>query len=264
MRDNSLRLLQRIFLFVSFAAVLGIALIGARVAGLGPSLAGSSERQSFERAAFTRRVALISGHAGNDSGAVCEDAEGNVTLAEADVNAAVVKVAAARLRQAGADVVVLEEYDKRLNDLRADVLLSVHADSCIDASGFKAAAYTYSQLDEVEERLLGCIHTVYAAQTGLDQHPNSVTHNMTKYHAFRKIAPSTPAAIIELGFLGGDRTLLEDEQEKVGRAVADSVLCFLRGDDGAPGVATNEEPTAEEAPGADPAQDGAGGAPDAP
>jgi N-acetylmuramoyl-L-alanine amidase len=232
-RDEPLRLMQRIFLFISFAAVVGIVLIGARVAGFGPALDGGSTRQGFERAAFTRRVALISGHAGNDSGAVCEDEAGAVTLAEADVNAAVAKLAAARLRQAGADVVVLEEYDTRLDDLRADVLLSIHADSCVDASGFKAAAYTYSQMDEVEERLLGCINSVYAAETGLAQHPNTVTHNMTKYHAFRKIAPTTPAAILELGFLGGDRTLLEGEPGTVAQAVADSVLCFLRGDAGA-------------------------------
>ena len=222
--------MQRVFLFVSFAAVVGIVLIGARVAGFGPSLDGGSTRQGFERAAFTRRVALISGHAGNDSGAVCEDETGAVTLAEADVNAAVVKLAAARLRQAGADVVVLEEYDTRLDDLRADVLLSVHADSCIEASGFKAAAYTYSQLEQVERRLLDCLNSVYAAETGLAQHPNTVTHNMTKYHAFRKIAPTTPAAILELGFLGGDRTLLEQQPGIVAQAVADSVLCFLRED----------------------------------
>lgn len=231
-RDEPLRVMQRVLLFISFAAVLGILLIGARVAGFGPTLDGSSTRQGFERAAFTRRVALISGHAGNDSGAVCEDETGTVTLAEADVNAAVVELAAARLRQAGADVVVLEEYDTRLEDLRADVLLSVHADSCIDASGFKAAAYTYSQLEEVEARLLGCINSIYAAETGLAQHPNTVTHNMTKYHAFRKIAPTTPAAILELGFLGGDRTLLEEQPGIVAQAVADSVLCFLRGNAG--------------------------------
>jgi N-acetylmuramoyl-L-alanine amidase len=231
-REEPLRLMQRVFLFISFAAVVGIVLIGARVVGFGPSLDGGGARQGFERAAFTRRVALISGHAGNDSGAVCEDDAGEVTLAEADVNAEVVKLAAARLRQAGADVVVLEEYDTRLDDLRADVLLSVHADSCIEASGFKAAAYTYSQLDEVEARLLGCINSVYAAETGLTQHPNTVTHNMTKYHAFRKIAPTTPAAILELGFLGGDRTLLEEKADTVAQAVADSVLCFLRGEMG--------------------------------
>lgn len=246
-RDNSLRFLQRIFLFLSFAAVLGIALIGARAIGIGPALTGDGVRQGFERAAFTRSVALISGHAGNDSGAVCEDEEGNVTLTEADVNAAVVKVASARLRQAGADVTVLDEYDARLEELRADVLLSIHADSCIEASGFKAAAYTYSQMDAVEERLLDCIHTVYAQATGLAQHPNTVTHNMTKYHAFRKIAPTTPAAIVELGFLGGDRTLLEEKPDVVGRAIADSVLCFLRGDAGA-AEGTEQAPAAPPTP----------------
>ncbi len=32
------------------------------------------------------RIGIVAGHAGNDSGAICRDSNGNVTLTEADVN----------------------------------------------------------------------------------------------------------------------------------------------------------------------------------
>ena len=51
---------------------------------------------------------------------------------------------------------------------------------------------------------------------------------MTQYHAFRRVAPDTPAAILEMGFLGGDRQLLTEQADTVARGIADSLLCFLQ------------------------------------
>lgn len=210
---------------IGFAAFFGIAIIVARIVGM--EMPWSGEQPGLVLGAFNRQVALISGHAGFDSGAVCTDEAGTVTLTEVEVNAAVAQAAANILRRSGTDVLVLEEYDPRLEALQADVLISLHADSCIDASGFKAAIFAYSAIPEIETRLLSCIDEEYAAVTGLPHHPNTVTHDMTEYHAFRRIAPETPAAILELGFLGGDRTLLTQEADRVARGVAESVLCFL-------------------------------------
>jgi N-acetylmuramoyl-L-alanine amidase len=58
---------------------------------------------------------------------------------------------------------------------------------------------------------------------------NTITENMTEYHAFRRIDPQTPAAILELGFLGGDNDLLANQQDLLARGVADGLLCFLEG-----------------------------------
>jgi N-acetylmuramoyl-L-alanine amidase len=230
MRRNSLQRLQRIFLVILLVAVLGIVLIGGRIAGYGlPSLDGTPS-QGFVSALFNKQIALISGHAGYDSGAVCEDEAGNVSLREVDVNAEVAELTARRLRRAGADVMILDEFDPRLEGLQADVLISLHADSCIDASGFKAAHHVASPIIEEETRLLACIDQHYASATGLVQHPNTVTHDMTRYHAFNRIDPQTPAAILEMGFLGQDRPLLEERPQFVAQGVADSVICFLSGE----------------------------------
>ncbi|MCC6169956.1 MAG: N-acetylmuramoyl-L-alanine amidase [Caldilineaceae bacterium] len=221
---------------MSLAAFFAIALIVARILGMDMPWSQAPNAQNLVLQAFNRQVALISGHAGYDSGAVCTDAGDNVLLTEADVNAQVSRQAAELLRAAGADVEIFDEYDPRLENLQAEVLLSIHADSCIDASGYKAAYYTYSAIPQIEQRILDCIDLHYAAVTGLPPHPDTVTHNMTEYHAFRRIAPETPAAILELGFLGGDQALLTAQTERVARGVADSLLCFLRDKTAAPTV----------------------------
>jgi N-acetylmuramoyl-L-alanine amidase len=152
-------------------------------------------------------------------------------VTEAAINARVTGLAAERLRRAGADVMILDEYDPRLEGLRAAVLVSLHADSCIEASGFKAAVHAYSAIPAINDRLLTCIEQTYPAATGLPHHPNTVTHNMTEYHAFKRIDPLTPAAIIELGFLGGDQALLLNRPELAAKGVADGILCFLVGEE---------------------------------
>lgn len=215
---------------MSFTAFFAIALIVARSVGMDTPWPQEPKAQSVVLQAFNRQVVLISGHAGYDSGAVCTGPDDTVLLTEADVNAQVSRQAADLLRVAGADVEIFDEYDPRLENLQAEVLLSIHADSCIDASGYKAAYYTYSTIPQIEQRILDCLDLHYAAVTGLPLHPDTVTHNMTEYHAFRRIAPDTPAAILELGFLGGDQVLLTTQTDRVARGVADSLLCFLRGE----------------------------------
>lgn len=172
-------------------------------------------------AADGRRVGIIAGHLGNDSGAICEDG-----VTEQETVAEIAERVADRLRRAGAEVDVLQEYDARLQGYVASVLVSIHADSCIDRSGFKSARSQASGQPGVEDRLVGCLNDAYSAATGLAFDANSITTDMTDYHAFRRVAPKTPAAIIEVGFLGGDQRLLM-QAEVPARGIAEGVLCFL-------------------------------------
>ena len=228
MRYRTLHWAQRIAGVVTGVTLLGIVLILTRVTGFDVPVIDRWIPRGLVGAAFDKQVALISGHAGNDSGAVCLDDGGNVLVTEAQINAEVSSQVAQRLRRAGADVVILDEFDRRLDGLRADLLLSLHADSCIDASGYKAAAAFDGPAYSFSERLVSCIDRHYPLVTGLAHHFNSITHDMTNYHAFRIIDPQTPAAILELGFLGGDQTLLVDQPDRVAEGVADSIFCFLQ------------------------------------
>lgn len=173
---------------------------------------------------FRPLVGIVSGHRGNDSGAVCPDG-----LTEADVNYRVAQEVTSLLDRRGVQSVLLDEFDDRLDGFQADALVSIHADSCTvpGATGFKVARATDSAIPDAEDKLVSCLYQEYGDYTGLPEHLSSVTDNMTKYHAFREIDHMTPGAIIELGFLLDDRDLLENKPKILARGVAAGILCFL-------------------------------------
>lgn len=172
------------------------------------------------------RVGLVAGHLGHDSGAVCPDG-----LTEVEVNTAIAQEVARRLEALGYTVEVLEEFDERLQGYRAAALLSIHADSCeyINelATGFKVARAQADAVPEQSDRLVECLVSAYGRRTGLRFHADSITYDMTDYHAFREIAPETPAAIIETGFLYLDRDLLTRGRERVVEGIVEGLRCFL-------------------------------------
>ena len=172
-----------------------------------------------------RRIGIVAGHSGHDSGAVCPDG-----LTEASVNAAVAQAVVADLRSRGATVDLLQEFDARLRGYAADAFVSIHADSCgVDLSGFKVATLDAGGLvsSRAADRLAACLWERYEAATGLPRHPDTITYDMRGYHAFREIAASTPAAIIEIGFLKTDRELLTRRTERVAGGIVAGVACFL-------------------------------------
>jgi N-acetylmuramoyl-L-alanine amidase len=171
-------------------------------------------------------VGILAGHYGPspDPGAVCADG-----LQEVEINLAVAEKVVAALRDRGYEVDLLEEYDGRLQDYRADAFLSIHSDSCEipEASGFKVARVSNSAIPEIEDTLVECLYQEYARITSLPRHDFSITANMHEYHAFRQIAPETPGAIIELGFMAADRHMLVNQRARVAQGVVVGLLCFL-------------------------------------
>ena len=177
-------------------------------------------------ATASKRIGIVSGHRGNDTGTICADG-----LTEAEVNFDHAIRVATQLRSRGFVVDVLDEFDPRLKNYTASALLSIHADSCdyINelATGFKAARVLDSTVPVDEDRLVGCIRARYGAATGLRFNANTITFDMTKYHAFYEIAPQTPAAIVETGFMNLDRATLTKRGDTVAKGIVDGLLCFL-------------------------------------
>lgn len=181
-----------------------------------------------------KRIGIIAGHMGNenipgvpDPGAVCEDGSG---FTEVQATIPVAKRVVALLQGLGFEVDLLNEYDPRLKNYQADALLSLHADSCSFefGSGFKNAyPLLRESIREKDIFFSECIRTNYEALTRLDFLPNQITPNMTEYHAWNRIALTTPANILELGLLAQDRALLRDQQDLLAQAIVNGMLCFL-------------------------------------
>ncbi len=173
------------------------------------------------------RIGIVSGHMGNDSGAVCPDG-----LTEKDVNYKIATLVQKKLKDDGYEVDLLEEFDSRLTAYTALALVSIHNDSCNfinnDATGFKVAPSQSSPFPQKAERLASCLIDRYSAQTGMKFHANSITPDMTRYHAFEEINSSTPAVIIETGFLNLDRDILVNQTDKVAQGIRNGILCYIR------------------------------------
>lgn len=176
------------------------------------------------------RIGIVAGHSGNDSGAVCLDGNGDVTLTEADVNLKIAAIVQQQLTEKGYQVDLLREFDTRLNGYRALAIISIHNDSCEyindQATGFKVAAALNTNDVNRSNRLTACLVDRYESATGLTFHAGSITGDMREYHAFREIDPSTVAAIVETGFLNLDREILTKHTDKVAAGVVDGILCF--------------------------------------
>ncbi len=239
------RLLRRnlaviIFLVLAAGGMIGIhgyfspagegAAEAVSIAGAGRSLsapiskpvASRPVKQRFAQTKPPLRIALIVGHRGNDSGAVCEDG-----LTELAVNTAIAEKAVILLENAGYAATLFDEFDPQLHGFEGTLLVSVHADSCADLgsdfTGFKVAGSSLTD----STGLVACLEGLYGAITGLPIHANTVTTHMTDYHVFREIGPGTPAAIIETGFLFQDRELLENQSDLPAEGIANGILCFM-------------------------------------
>lgn len=230
-RSGVARLAQQIsrWFMISVLALAGMLAVVMAAQSAPRWLAGAAEVASPTPTPLphARRIGIVSGHRGHDSGTVCADG-----LTEAEVNLDHAVRVAGLLRAHGFEVDVLEEFDERLDGYRALALVSIHADSCVyvndRATGFKVAGKAHAALNEEDKRLVACLTEHYARATGLGFHSNSITHDMRQYHAFRKIDPATPAAIIETGFLYLDRVLLTRHADRVAQGIVDGVLCFAR------------------------------------
>ena len=193
------------------------------IAAVAPDTAGQrTVRQRLPQSAGPSRVGIVSGHRNFDSGAVCADG-----LTEAQVNAGVSEQVVDLLRQRGLDAEMLDEFDERLIGYVGMAVISIHADSCqgpgADRSGYKTSASDAAGAGALE----ACIITQYGAQTGLAYDPKTIKPHMIKYHAFNRVAPTTPAIILEIGFMGGDRALLTPNSATVAQAIADGIICFV-------------------------------------
>jgi N-acetylmuramoyl-L-alanine amidase len=170
-------------------------------------------------------IGIVAGHSGNDSGAVCPDG-----LTERSVNEKVAAFVKQNLTEQGFDVDILQEFDPRLNNYLASLLVSVHADSCDfindQATGYKVSSALANPHPERAARLVGCLRNRYGQITGLALH-NSITADMTSYHAFVEINSDTTAAIIELGFLNLDRVFLTEKPDVAAQGITAGILCYM-------------------------------------
>lgn len=186
------------------------------------------------------RIGIIAGHSGPpqdpsfivDPGAVCDDNNDNVPeLTELEINTDVAQKVVTYLRTQGYQVDLLEEFDPRLTQYRADMLLSIHTNDCrnygFGATGYNVAGAAARRGQAIDERLVNCVIEEYGKVTGLPRH-FGVTEDMTSYHNFREVSVDTPVAIIEIAFMFADRQMVTFQRDLIAQGIIAGVLCFMQ------------------------------------
>lgn len=155
--------------------------------------------------------------------------------AEWEVNLDIAERTAALLRASGVEVDVLPttlpvEY-------KAHAFLSIHADGDDSGArqGYKLGRAAWSATPEADDRLMASIADTYAEMTHMPVDPVGASRRMTAYYAFNSrrychaIAPGTPSAIIEAGYLTSavDRQILVYDPDAAARGIAKGILRFL-------------------------------------
>ena len=203
---------------------------------------------------WLRRIGIISGHRGlgrtlnRDPGAVCYDEFKRVTLEEETINFAVSTRVVANLEALNFAVDMLDEFDPRLVDYRADALVSIHANSCIDY-GEVVSGYIVSKSDARPDTgndvfLRECIALNYAANIPLARSYNE-TEDMVNNHAWRKIHPLTPGVILEMGFMLADQEILTTQHDLLAHAITMGILCYIENAGYSAGLAQSSSRSAD-------------------
>ncbi|HEX2037068.1 MAG TPA: N-acetylmuramoyl-L-alanine amidase [Chloroflexota bacterium] len=116
----------------------------------------------------------------------------------------------------------------------AEAFVALHADGDTDGSGRGYKVAHGSRRGPYEAQLVRSLSEEYGRATGLTVDPR-VTRNMLGYYAFSwsryqsAVAPHTPAAILEMGFLtnGADRAVLLQRSDLVTAGIVNGLLRFM-------------------------------------
>lgn len=155
---------------------------------------------------------------------------------EWEVNLVIAEATKARLEAVGVTVDLLPA--KIPIGYEADAFISIHVDGVTGATaatrrGWKVA--TPFRASRASEALAAAIAAVYPELTGLPTDTEEASFNLRAYYAFahyrywHSIAPTTPAAIVELGFMThpADRELIFERPELLAEGLAQGILDYL-------------------------------------
>lgn len=173
-----------------------------------------------------RRVGIISGHWGYDSGAVCPDG-----LTEQEVNLRIATQVKQNLTNMGYQVDLLQEFDPLLSGYQAAAVVSIHNGSCEyegnTATGFKIATALGTKNYGAADKLNICLINQYTTLTGLIHNYNKTTPDMTNFHTFNELDPASVAVVMEAGYLNLDRQMLTEKSELVAKGISAGIICYM-------------------------------------
>jgi N-acetylmuramoyl-L-alanine amidase len=155
--------------------------------------------------------------------------------AEWEVNLDIAERTAVILRAYGVEVEILPSTIPI--EYQAHAFLSIHADGDPAGArqGYKLGRAAWSATPQADDKLMADISSAYADATRMPLDPVGASRRMTAYYAFNSrrychaIAPGTPSAILEAGYLTSavDRQILLGDPDAAARGIATGLLRYL-------------------------------------
>lgn len=155
---------------------------------------------------------------------------------EWELNIVIAQAVLARLAAAGVTVDLLPANVPM--GYTADAFLSIHVDGITGATAATRRGWKVTmpfRASTASQGLAAAVGSAYAATTGLPFDGEQASNNLRAYYAFasyrywHSIAPTTPAAIIECGFMThpADRKLIFEQPELLAEGIARGILAYL-------------------------------------
>jgi N-acetylmuramoyl-L-alanine amidase len=173
------------------------------------------------------RIGIQIGHYKHNDGFVCPDG-----IKEVDVDYVLANKVSLLLGASQITSEVMNEYDLKLINYKADALISIHTRSCTDpsaaASGFTLGTSISAKETEKTNALAACLAEQYSYNTSLVFNYQVILDDQINSHTFLDINPQTPAAQIETGSLAVDRGILLDGSDRAANGITAGILCYLK------------------------------------
>lgn len=173
------------------------------------------------------RVGIHVGHYRHNEGFQCPDG-----IKEVDVNYVIANKVSLLLAASGIMVDVLQEYDLKLINYKADALVSIHTRSCTDPSAAQSGFFIKNSLSSTNvdkaNTLAACLGEQYQLNSGLVFQYEPINEQDPSSHIFVDINAQTTAVLIETGSLAVDRGVIISSSDRAASGITAGILCFLK------------------------------------
>ncbi len=194
-------------------------------------LIGAAVQSPTPSSAAVPRVAIQAGHwrAEEAPGALRSHTGGSVAgVDERDITLDIAQRVADRLRSTGIEVEILPTWFPQ--NYAADAFVSLHVNGSPSSThrGFFADRAEDSVIPAREDQLVDLIEAEYAQATGLP-YVYRPTINTRRYYGYYRVTGTTPAVLVELGFLtnDADRAFLVTSPQQAADGLARAISRFL-------------------------------------
>lgn len=180
------------------------------------------------------KVCIQQGHINIPNNSIAQLRGGTGAPGEQELTSRIAPALADILKSKGIDVTVTDANandDAKITSTDYQLFIALHGDADVYGKGGGLIGAPDPSLDSVNtesKRIRDVMSSVYFAESGIIQHNERLSVDMTKYYMWQFLSPKTPCVLLELGVAqdAHDKVILGDTQ-RTAKAVARAICKAL-------------------------------------